>query len=322
MAIPMPIVQDIRRLDRQGMSRAQIARRLHVDRGTVAKYADMEDCSPKPKADRRYGSKIDPYAHLVDGWLEADRLLPRKQRHTIRRVHDRLLAETDYDGEYSTTMRYVHRWREANRGVPDREGYVRLEWAAGSMQVDFGVARARIAGEMADVHCLVVSLPYSNMRLCVALPGENAECLCHGLMLVFEHIGGVPPVIVMDNATGAGRRNAKGRGRVDRGVLRVRGALPARGPVLQPVFGQREGQRGERGRVFAAQSHGAAHARGIVWAVEPSPAGAVRRARQGLVLPEVAGRARGRGVRRGEGRVDAVAVHGRVSNCLCMGSSD
>lgn len=202
MAIPMPIVQDIRRLDRQGMSRAQIARRLHVDRGTVAKYADMEDCSPKPKADRRYGSKIDPYAHLVDGWLEADRLLPRKQRHTIRRVHDRLLAETDYDGEYSTTMRYVHRWREANRGVPDREGYVRLEWAAGSMQVDFGVARARIAGEMADVHCLVASLPYSNMRLCVALPGENAECLCHGLMLVFEHIGGVPPVIVMDNATG------------------------------------------------------------------------------------------------------------------------
>lgn len=181
----MPIVQDIRRLDRQGMSRAQIARRLHVDRGTVAKYADMEDCSPKPKADRRYGSKIDPYAHLVDEWLEADRLLPRKQRHTIRRVHDRLLAETDYDGEYSTTMRYVHRWREANRGVPDREGYVRLEWAAGSMQVDFGVARARIAGEMADVHCLVVSLPYSNMRLCVALPGENAECLCHGLMLYF-----------------------------------------------------------------------------------------------------------------------------------------
>ena len=210
MAIPMPIVQDIRRLDRQGMSRAQIARRLHVDRGTVAKYADMEDCSPKPKADRRYGSKIDPYAHLVDEWLEADRMLPRKQRHTIRRVHDRLLAETDYDGEYSTTMRYVHRWREANRGMPDREGYVRLEWAAGSMQVDFGVARARIAGEMADVHCLVVSLPYSNMRLCVALPGENAECLCHGLMLVFEHIGGVPPVIVMDNATGAGRRNAKG----------------------------------------------------------------------------------------------------------------
>ena len=232
-------------------------------------------------------------------------------RHSSCRKPKKISDETrNTDLTKNTTMRYVHRWREANRGVPDREGYVRLEWAAGSMQVDFGVARARIAGEMADVHCLVVSLPYSNMRLCVALPGENAECLCHGLMLVFEHIGGVPPVIVMDNATGAGRRNAKGEVALTGGVLRVRGALPARGPVLQPVLGQREGQRGERGRVFAAQSHGAAHARGIVWAVEPSPAGAVRRARQGLVLPEVAGRARGRGVRRGEGRVDAVAVHG------------
>ena len=309
MAIPMPIVQDIRRLDRQGMSRAQIARRLHVDRGTVAKYADMEDCSPKPKADRRYGSKIDPYAHLVDEWLEADRMLPRKQRHTIRRVHDRLLAETDYDGEYSTTMRYVHRWREANRGMPDREGYVRLEWAAGSMQVDFGMARARIAGEMADVHCLVASLPYSNMRLCVALPGENAECLCHGLMLVFEHIGGVPPVIVMDNATGAGRRNAKGEvaltGVFSAFVAHYR--LEVR--FCNPYSGNEKGSVRTRSG-FAAQSRGAAHARGIVWAVEPSPAGAVRRARQGLVLPEVAGRARGRGVRRGEGRVDAVAVHG------------
>ena len=192
MAIPMPIVQDIRRLDRQGMSRAQIARRLHVDRGTVAKYADMEDCSPKPKADRRYGSKIDPYAHLVDEWLEADRLLPRssgtrsgacttvcwRRRTTTASIRPRCVTCTG--------------GARANRGVPDREGYVRLEWAAGSMQVDFGVARAQIAGEMADVHCQW-SLPYSNMRLCVALPGENAECLCHGLMLVFEHIGGVPP---------------------------------------------------------------------------------------------------------------------------------
>ncbi|TPF85536.1 hypothetical protein BW13_10395 [Bifidobacterium sp. UTCIF-37] len=41
MAIPMPIQQDIRRLDRQGLSRAEIALRLHVDRGTVAKYADI-----------------------------------------------------------------------------------------------------------------------------------------------------------------------------------------------------------------------------------------------------------------------------------------
>lgn len=109
MAIPMPKQQDIRRLDRQGVSRSEIARRPDVDRATVARYADMDDMTPKPPMDRRRGSKIDPYAALVDEWLEADRMLPRRQRHTARRVHDRLRAETGYDGEYTTTPGYVRR---------------------------------------------------------------------------------------------------------------------------------------------------------------------------------------------------------------------
>ena len=208
MAIPMPKQQDIRRLDRQGVSRSEIARRPDVDRATVTKYADMDDMTPKPPTDRRRGSKIDPYAALVDEWLEADRMLPRKQRHTAKRVHDRLRAETEYDGEYTTTPGYVRRWREANRSGSD--GYGELVWAPGVAQIDFGVAKARIAGELVDDHCLVVTFPHSNMRYVTSLPGENAECLCHGLIEVFEHIGGVPPVIVMDNATGAGRRNARG----------------------------------------------------------------------------------------------------------------
>ena len=179
-----------------------------MDRATVAKYADMDDMTPKPPTDRRRGSKIDPYAALVDGWLEADRMLPRKQRHTAKRVHDRLRAETEYDGEYTTTPGYVRRWRETNRSGSD--GYGELVWAPGVAQIDFGVAKARIAGELVDDHCLVVTFPHSNMRYVTSLPGENAECLCHGPVEVFEHIGGVPPVIVMDNATGAGRRNARG----------------------------------------------------------------------------------------------------------------
>ena len=180
-----------------------------MDRATVAKYADLDDMTPKPPTDRRRGSKIDPYAALVDEWLEADRMLPRRQRHTARRVHDRLRAETGYDGEYTTTPGYVRRWREANRSGSD--GYGELVWAPGVAQIDFGVAKARIAGELVDGHGLVVTFPHSNMRYVTSLPGENAECLRHGLVEVFEHIGGVPPVIVMDNATGAGRRNARAR---------------------------------------------------------------------------------------------------------------
>lgn len=86
LTIPMPKQQDIRRLDRQGVSRSEIARRLNVDRATVAKYADMDDMTPKPPTDRRRGSKIDPYAALVDGWLEADHAAPQAAPHRQTRA--------------------------------------------------------------------------------------------------------------------------------------------------------------------------------------------------------------------------------------------
>ena len=57
---------------------------------------------------------------------------------------------------------------------------------------------------------MAVSFPYSNMRYVAALPGETAECVCLGLLLVFERVGMVPRVIVFDNATGAGHRNPDG----------------------------------------------------------------------------------------------------------------
>ncbi len=102
--------EDLRRLDRQGVSRSEIARRPDVDRATVAKYADMDDMTPKPPTDRRRGSKIDPYAALVDGWLEADRRPPRKQRHTTKRVRqaprgDRVRRRPDDAGVRETLAR-------------------------------------------------------------------------------------------------------------------------------------------------------------------------------------------------------------------------
>ena len=75
-----------------------------MDRATVARYADMDDMTPKPPMDRRRGSKIDPYAALVDEWLEADRRMPRKQRHTARRVHERLVEECGFEGSYSSVV--------------------------------------------------------------------------------------------------------------------------------------------------------------------------------------------------------------------------
>ena len=149
-----------------------------MSRQTVRKYAQLEDCSPEPPARPAAVSKLDPYKPLIGKWLEADRFMPRKQRHTARRVYDRLVEEQGFDGSYQIVQRYVKRWRQEHRLPGD--GYLELEWSPGVMQADFGLAQAVVAGSRTDVHCLVASFPYSNMRYAVALPGENAECVRRG----------------------------------------------------------------------------------------------------------------------------------------------
>ncbi|MDF4086552.1 helix-turn-helix domain-containing protein [Bifidobacterium catenulatum] len=86
MTKPVSIQQRIRILDAPDVSWREIARRLGVSRDTVRKYATMEDCSPNPAVRKGRRSLIDAYSGTVDSWLAADRLMPRKQRHTARRM--------------------------------------------------------------------------------------------------------------------------------------------------------------------------------------------------------------------------------------------
>ncbi len=200
MTIPVSVQQRIRLLDQQGTPWRAIARDLNVSRDTVRKYALMEDCSPKPKPSTTRPRKLDGFTPVIDEWLQADRFMPRKQRHTAKRVYDRLVTEKGFTGSYSAVQRYVKQWRQEHR--PACDGFMELEWRPGVMQVDFGEAVVVLAGVKTKVHCLVASFPYSNKRYVVALPGENAQCVCEGLVEIFEHIGLVPMVLVMDNATG------------------------------------------------------------------------------------------------------------------------
>lgn len=210
MTTPVCVRQRIRQLDRQGLSHKEISRRLGVSRTTVVKYANHGDYSPRPSNAVRPGRSLvdDGYAAIVDGWPAADLRMPVKQRHTATRVYERLVAECGFTGSYSSAQRWVKRWRQEHRAQSD--GFAELKWAPGSAQVDFGQARAVVAGVERVVHFLAVSFPYSNMRWVAALPGETAECVCQGLLEVFERTGMTPGVVVFDNATGVGHRNSDG----------------------------------------------------------------------------------------------------------------
>lgn len=205
----MTVVENIRRLDADGVPGREIARRLGVSRDSVAKYAGVADFSPAvPARAARPGSVVlAGLETVVHEWLAGDARRPRKQRHTAQRVFDRLVAEHGYAGSYSPVQRLVKQFRAEHRSRA--EGFLELAWPPGQAQVDFGQGVAIIAGARMLLHLLVVTFPFSNTRFVQAYRGETAECVCHGLRRIFEHAGFVPRVLVFDNATGVGRRTGQ-----------------------------------------------------------------------------------------------------------------
>lgn len=101
--IGMSTILSIKQRCNDGDSVAQIAREEGISEPTVRKYRDMDDFSPCVKARKRRGSKLDPFKAVIDSWLMEDRKRRPKQRHTARRVHDRLVAECGYEGGYTSS---------------------------------------------------------------------------------------------------------------------------------------------------------------------------------------------------------------------------
>ena len=182
-------IEDIRRRRSRGESIASISRNTGVSEPTVRKYLRMEDLSPQPPvAERRKRPAIDRYADFIVGMLVDDRSVPRKQRHSAQKISGRLVAEQGYAGSYPTVCRFVREWKLAQEQSP-RGGFLELDWAPGTMQADYGTFTATVAGERLELKLLVATFPHSNVRFCIAMMCEKAECFCEGLVEIFEMAG-------------------------------------------------------------------------------------------------------------------------------------
>jgi hypothetical protein len=95
---------------RQGLGIRALAARYGVHRRTVR---DALACPwPPERKKRRYAApRLDPAKPLIDGMLREDLTAPRKQRHTARRVWQRLVDEHQLEVSYSTVRTYVARRR-------------------------------------------------------------------------------------------------------------------------------------------------------------------------------------------------------------------
>ena len=200
--LTMSQINHIKDLSNCGYRISEISEKTGADPKTIRKYLAQDDFSPEPPVILSKPSKLDPFKPIIDEWLEEDKKHWRKQHHTAQRVFDRLVAEQGYDGSYNLVQRYMKK----RRSVQVEKANLELVWDPGPAQVDFGEADFYEAGKLCRKKYLTVSFPYSNDGFSQVFGGETAECVCQGLQDIFEFIGGVPPLLIFDNATGVGRR--------------------------------------------------------------------------------------------------------------------
>ena len=200
--LTMSQINHIKDLSNCGYRISEISKKTGADPKTIRKYLAQDDFSPQPPVIQEKPSKLDPFKPIIQEWLDEDKKHWRKQHHTAQRVYERLVEEHGYTGSYSIVQRYMKKCRS----IQTEKANLELIWDPGPAQVDFGEADFYEAGKLCRKKYLTVSFPYSNDGYSQVFGGETAECVCQGLQDIFEFIGGVPPLLIFDNATGVGRR--------------------------------------------------------------------------------------------------------------------
>ena len=138
--------------------------------------------------------KLEPYTGVIDRILEDDLKRPRKQRHTAKRIYERLRDEYGFAGGYTTVKDYVREHRRQTR-----EMFVPLSHPPGHAQCDFGEALVVIGGVEQKALCFVIDLPHSDGCFVKAYPAETTEAFLDGHVSAFAFLGGVPQSILYDN---------------------------------------------------------------------------------------------------------------------------
>ncbi len=138
---------------------------------------------------------LGPFLPIIHQILEADRTAPPKQRHTAKRICDRLRAEHGYTGCASIVRAAVAEWKQGRAEV-----FVPLAHPPGEAQVDFGFAEVVMAGERVTAAYFVMTLPHSDAFFVRAYPKECTESFQDGHVRAFDFFGGVPTCIRYDNS--------------------------------------------------------------------------------------------------------------------------
>ena len=199
---------------REGLSIRELARRHGVHRRAVRQALESAVPPPKRAPEVRVAPALGAYHAIIDAWIDADREAPRKQRHTARRIWQRLVEEHGAEVSERQVCRYVRKRRRELGDVG--EVFVPLATDAGiEAEVDWGEAKIRLRGELVDAHLFLMRPCFSGASFVIAFQDESQQAFLEAHVAAFEFFGGVFDLVRYDNLKAAVARVMKGRRRVE-----------------------------------------------------------------------------------------------------------
>jgi transposase len=173
-----------RRVLVDGHSMRSVQRESHLHWKTLRKILDHPEPPGYRQERPRPKPKLRPFLPALHRVLEDDREAPRKQRHTAKRVFERLRDEHGYTDGLTAVKDAVREWRREHTEV-----FVPLAHPPGGAQVDVGEAEVTLDGRPTNMAVFVMTLPHSDAIFCCAFPRECTEAFLEGHARAFEFFG-------------------------------------------------------------------------------------------------------------------------------------
>lgn len=178
----------------ENVSERGAAKRFGISRATVSKMLQHAVPPGYRRKDAPVSPKLGPFVGIIHQILLADREVLKKQRHTAKRIFDRLREEHGYQGGYTVVREFV-----AKERLRQKEVFIPLAHPPGRAQVDFGEADIYQSGIKTRIHYFCLDLPHSDAIFVKAYPAETTEAFLDGHVSAFAWLGGVPQSILYDN---------------------------------------------------------------------------------------------------------------------------
>jgi transposase len=181
----------------QRLTVAQIARELHLDERTVAKWVGADKFHPPKRTPRP--SKLDPFKGQIVRWLETH---PYSATQIFLR-----LRESGFAGGITIVKEYVHQIRP-----PRSPAFLTLNFAPGECaQVDWGQFGSIPVGNTSRrLSFFVMVLCYSRMMYVEFTVSETMEHFLAAHANAFEFFAAVPARCMVDNLKSAVLQRAVG----------------------------------------------------------------------------------------------------------------